>query len=275
MTNTSPAEQPKVTSPAEQPKVSESVRSLAADDVFSDGLLGCLEFIARHFDRSIPPGALVSGLPLADGKLTPRLFPRAAARAGLSARIVRRPLDKLNTLLLPCVLLLDGDEAIVLVALADNGDAQIIMPETGRGLVELSAEQLAERYSGYLILIKPEYKFELGNDDAVPAGKNWFWSAVTPLWPNYLQVMVAAALINVLALASPLFIMNVYDRVLPNKAIPTLWVLAIGIGIAIIFDFILKMQRNALIGNAGRRADNILASRCSESGFKPAAHEDR
>ena len=84
---------------------------------------------------------------------------------------------------------------------------------------------------------------------------------MTPLWPNYLQVMVAAALINVLALASPLFIMNVYDRVLPNKAIPTLWVLAIGIGLAIIFDFILKMQRNALIGNAGRRADNILASR--------------
>ncbi len=249
------------THPSAQSTESESVRSLAADDVYSDGLLGCLEFIARHFDRSIPPGALVSGLPLADGKLTPRLFPRAAARAGLSARIVRRPLEKLNLLLLPCVLLLDDNEAVVLVELSDSGDAQIVMPDTGFGLAELSAEQLAERYSGYLILLKPEYKFELGNHDAAPAGKNWFWSAVTPLWPNYLQVLIAAALINILALASPLFIMNVYDRVLPNKAIPTLWVLAIGIGIAIGFDFILKMQRNALIGNAGRRADIILASR--------------
>jgi ATP-binding cassette subfamily C protein LapB len=249
------------TSAAEHSSKSESVRALAADDVFSDGLLGCLEFIARNFDRSIPPGALLAGLPLADGKLTPRLFPRAAARAGLSARIVRRPLENLNTLLLPSVLLLDNDEAVVLVALSDNGDAKVIMPDTGHGLAELSAEQLAERYSGYLILVKPEYKFELGNADAAPEGKNWFWSAVTPLWPNYLQILIAAALINVLALASPLFIMNVYDRVLPNKAISTLWVLAIGIGIAITFDFILKMQRNALIGNAGRRADNILASR--------------
>ncbi|MFQ5626308.1 MAG: type I secretion system permease/ATPase, partial [Methyloligellaceae bacterium] len=85
--------------------------------------------------------------------------------------------------------------------------------------------------------------------------------AVTPLWPAYLQVLVAAALINILALAAPLFIMNVYDRVLPNKAIPTLWVLAIGVILAILFDFILKMLRNGLIGNAGRRADVLLASR--------------
>lgn len=239
----------------------ESFRGLAADDDFSDGLLGCLEIIARHFDKSIPPGALVSGLPLVDGKLTPRLFPRAAARASLSARIARRPIEKLNSLLMPCILLLEDDEAVVLVDRAENGDVQVVMPETGRGIAELSAEQLAERYSGYLILLKPEYQFELGDEPAAPEGKNWFWSAVTPLWPNYLQILIAAALINVLALASPLFIMNVYDRVLPNKAIPTLWVLAIGIAIAITFDFILKMQRNALIGNAGRRADVILASR--------------
>jgi len=247
---------------AEQPKQSDSVRGLAADEVFADGLLGCLAFIARHFDRSIPPGALVSGLPLEEGKLTPKLFSRAAARAGLSARVVRRPLDKISSLLLPAVLLLDGDETVVLVELAKNGDAQVVMPETGRGIASMDAEALAQRYSGYTILVKPEYQFERADhDSAKPSGKDWFWSAVTPLWPNYLQVLIAAALINILALASPLFIMNVYDRVLPNKAIATLWVLAIGIAIAISFDFILKMLRSYLIGNAGRRADVLLASR--------------
>ncbi len=250
------------TLPAKQPKQSQSVSSLAADDVFSDGLLGCLEFITRHFDRSIPPGALVSGLPLEEGKLTPRLFPRAAARAGLSAKVVRRSLEKISSLLLPAVLILDGDETVVLVELEKNGDARVIVPETGRGLAQMDAEQLAQRYSGYIILVKPEYQFESADaDGSKSSGENWFWSAVTPLWPNYLQVLIAAALINILALASPLFIMNVYDRVLPNKAIPTLWVLAIGIAIAISFDFILKMLRNSLIGNAGRRADIILASR--------------
>ena len=247
---------------AEQPKQPHAVRGLSADDVFSDGLLGCLVFISHHFDRSIPPGALVSGLPLEEGKLTPKLFSRAASRAGLSARVVRRPLNKISSLLVPAVLLLDDNEAVVLVELAKNGDAQIIMPETGRGMVSIDAETLAQRFSGYVILVKPEYQFEKADDDSSKSsGKNWFWSAVTPLWPNYLQVLIAAALINVLALASPLFIMNVYDRVLPNKAIPTLWVLAIGIAIAISFDFILKMLRNSLIGNAGRRADIILASR--------------
>ena len=76
-----------------------------------------------------------------------------------------------------------------------------------------------------------------------------------------MQVFLAAALINILVIAAPLFIMNVYDRVLPNKAIATLWVLAIGMGGVVIFDFILKTTRHAILGNAGRRADVILASR--------------
>lgn len=240
----------------------DSAENLAADEVFADDLLGCLNFVARHFDRSIPASALVSGLPLEDGKLTPRLFPRAAARAGLSARVVRRAVDKLDSLLLPAVLLLQDNKAVVVVELLKDGSAKVVMPDTGRGFVELSAEQLSENYSGYVILLKPEYQFDSSHDTSNKVtGENWFWSAVTPLWPSYLQILLAAALINTLALASPLFIMNVYDRVLPNKAIPTLWVLAIGIGLAICFDFLLKMMRNALIGNAGRRADILLASR--------------
>ena len=248
--------------PAVDIEQSESAQSLAAEDVHGDSLLGCLEFITRHFDRSIPPSALVSGLPLTDGLLTPRLFPRAAARAGLSARIVRRPLDKLSPLFLPAILLLESNEAIVLIELDDSDTAKVVVPETGRGVAEMKVSELAERYSGYVILLKPEYQFQQNESDAdKPTGEDWFWSAVKPLWPNYLQILIAAALINVLALAAPLFIMNVYDRVLPNKAISTLWVLAIGISLAILFDFILKMLRNALIGNAGRRADILLASR--------------
>lgn len=235
---------------------------MAADEVFADHLLGCLNFIARHFDRSVPPGALISGLPLENGMLTPRLFPRAAARAGLSARLMRRNIDEIDRLLLPAVLLMRGNEAVVLVEQLENGAARVVMPDTGRGYVELSKEELAERFVGYVILVKPEYRFANANETSNKlSSKNWFWSAVTPLWPSYAQVLVAAALVNVLALASPLFIMNVYDRVLPNKAIPTLWVLAIGIALAICFDFLLKMMRNSLIGNAGRRADILLASR--------------
>ena len=248
--------------PDTNPRSGKVAPDIAADHVFSDSLLGCLEFVAAHYDRSVQPGALVSGLPLVDGRLTPGLFSRAAARAGLSARIVRRPVEQLSALLLPAVLLLDDNEAVVLIREPDKGVAQVIVPETGRGVVTVDASELAGSYSGYAILLKPEYQFDQ-DDDGKNANldRNWFWSAITPLWPTYLQVLVAAALINILALATPLFIMNVYDRVLPNTALSTLWVLAIGVILAIGFDFTLKMLRNSLIGNAGRRADVLLASR--------------
>ncbi len=235
---------------------------LSADHVFSDELLGCLEFVCAYHNRSVQPGVLVSGLPLVEGRLTPRLFSRAAARAGLSARIVRRPIEQLSSLLLPAVLLLDDNEAVVLTQELDDGSAQVVVPETGSGVVKVDTADLAQSYSGYAILVKPEYQYELGRDEGQAySAKDWFWNAVTPLWPTYVQVLIAAALINILALATPLFIMNVYDRVLPNKALSTLWVLAIGVILAISFDFILKTLRNHLIGNAGRRADVLLASR--------------
>ncbi|MGI9385154.1 MAG: type I secretion system permease/ATPase [Methyloligellaceae bacterium] len=242
--------------------VSAATVDIAADDAFADPLRDCLENIARHYGRSIPKTALVSGLPLVDGRLTPRLFPRAAARAGLSARVVRRPLAKLLPVLLPAILILDDELAVILAELKPGGIARIIMPDTGSGVVEVKVDQLEAKFSGYAILVKPEYEFgETGTASAGGSRKNWFWSAVTPLWPTYLQILVAAAIVNLLALASPLFIMNVYDRVLPNKTMSTLWVLAIGMGVAIGFDFILKTLRHNLIGNAGRRADVLLAGR--------------
>lgn len=235
---------------------------IAADEAFADPLLGCLEAVARHYDRGIAREALVAGLPLDGGRLTPRLFPRAAARAALSARVVRRPLGKLTKMLLPAIVLLNDDSACVLLATDASGEAQVLVPETGFGVEKTALADLEERHTGYVILLKPEFRFgDQDNFHAPEAGGHWFWAAVKPLWPTYLQVVAAAALVNVLAIASPLFIMNVYDRVLPNKAISTLWVLVIGVGLAILFDLILKTLRVALIGNAGRRADVLLASR--------------
>jgi ATP-binding cassette, subfamily C, bacterial LapB len=124
---------------------------------------------------------------------------------------------------------------------------------------------LEAAYTGKAILVKPRANpAQLDGQRAAAAKGHWFWGVIRLLWPTYAQVIVAAALINILALASPLFIMNVYDRVLPNKAIPTLWVLALGIGLAILFDLVLRSLRGRLIDGAGRRADVVLASRIFE-----------
>ena len=258
------------TLPAESPADSDVPREISAEDTLIDPLLGCLESVSRFYDRAIPRQALVAGLPLVEGRLTPRLFSRAAARAGLSAKVVRRPLAKLSKILLPAILIQKDDTAVVLAGLSKSGhEAQVILPETGHGTDQVPLKDLEENYSGYAILVKPEYRFgEQAAAAEPPEGSHWFWSAVKPLWPTYAQVMIAASVVNLLALAAPLFVMNVYDRVLPNKAISTLWVLAIGMGLAISFDFILRTLRNVLVGNAGRRADVLLAGRILEHVLK-------
>ncbi len=253
--------------PKAEPDGKEPVPPFAVDAALApaqDPLLDCLDHVARHYGKAISRSVFTAGLPLAEGVLTPQLFPDAAARAGLSAKIAKRNLSQLTSLLLPAVLLLKSGQPVVLRALTKR-NATIVVPETGGGQSTIPLRELNKEYSGYAILAKPE--FEMRGEQSETRrnrSKSWFWGSVAPLWPSYMQVFVAAAFVNVLGLAAPLFIMNVYDRVLPNKALTTLWVLAVGMGAAILFDFVFKSLRNSLIGNAGRRADVILASNIFE-----------
>lgn len=238
-----------------------------------DPLLGSLVALARLLERPTSAEALVAGLPLADGRLTPELLPRAAARAGLSARLVRRPLARIEPLLLPCILLLEGRQACVLLRL-DGESALVALPETGLGGVMLPRRELEARYAGHACFARPDAS-GLGAA-ATPEGAHrghWFWGTVLRQWPVYAEVALAAALINLLALASPLFVMNVYDRVVPNNALETLWVLAVGVLVAFGFDFLLRALRGYFVDVAGRAADMRLASAVFEQvmGLKLAA----
>lgn len=225
-----------------------------------DPLLGCLVALAHLLERPASGQALTAGLPLADGRLTPELFPRAAARAGLSARLLRRPLDAIDPLTLPCVLLLENRQACLLVGLA-GGVASIVLPETGHGGVDLPVADLERRYSGYALFAAAEISYDgRGRDIELERRGHWFWGVLLRQWPVYAEVALAAVLINCFALASPLFIMNVYDRVVPNNAVETLWVLAAGAVIVFGFDFLLKTLRGYFVDTAGRVADIRLAS---------------
>jgi ATP-binding cassette, subfamily C, bacterial LapB len=230
----------------------------------SDPLLGCLLAVAAYYDRPALPDMLTAGLPLPGGRLTPMLLIRAAERIGYTARLVQRSLKRLNPLTLPAVLLLHDGDACLVMKLVPGSQAEIYHPSIdSRTTVEW--KDLEAAYTGRAILVKP--RVDLGQADgqhADAASGHWFWGVIRILWPTYLQVIMAAALVNVLALAAPLFIMNVYDRVLPNKALPTLWVLVAGMALAISFDFLLRSLRGWMIDAAGRRADVLLASRIFE-----------
>ena len=93
---------------------------------------------------------------------------------------------------------------------------------------------------------------------------HWFWSVVKAFWSNYSHVAIAALIINMLALAYPLFIMNVYDRVVPNGAIPSLVALSIGLAIAVAFDFLLRTVRSRIIDMTGKTIDVALSAKIFE-----------
>src|SRR4030095_4106170 len=83
----------------------------------------------------------------------------------------------------------------------------------------------------------------------------WLWQEVWKVPREFWPVLLAALIVNLLALAVPLFTMNVYDRVIPNKAVRTLWVLALGVFLALGWDFILRIARSQLVDEIGRRLD--------------------
>ncbi len=93
---------------------------------------------------------------------------------------------------------------------------------------------------------------------------HWFWSVAKKFWENYSHVAIAAFIVNMLALAAPIFTMNVYDRVVPNGAIPSLVALAIGMVIAIVFDFVLRMVRSRIVDVTGKKIDVVLAAKIFE-----------
>lgn len=231
------------------------------DLLHRDPLLDCLVELTRIHGRPSTRAALVAGLPLPAEGLTPSLFARAAAHAGFSAKVVRRDLEKIDTALFPVILLLKNNEACLLQKWAEDGSAQLLLPDSGQGAVSLSHEELLSRYSGVAIFSSPHFRFDQRTPPLVKVPqKHWFWGAVLEQKPIFKDVLAAALLINLFALAMPLFTMNVYDRVVPNFAIETLWVFAGGITIVILLDYVVRLLRGHFISLVSNRIDLKLSA---------------
>ena len=220
--------------------------------IVRDPLLEALVAMTRLHHQPHSAESLTAGLPLEDGRLTTPLFIRAAASVGFNASYVQRQLTDITPLILPVVLEMKGDQAAILVE--RNGDvATVLFLDEQEKTHEIEITSLEERYAGNCYLLKPGMAVE-------GISKDWFWSTIRKSRGLYAEVLVASLLINLFALVTPLFIMNVYDRVVPNHAIETLWVLASGIAIVFIFDLIMKSLRGYFIDAASKRADITLSA---------------
>jgi ATP-binding cassette subfamily C protein LapB len=230
-----------------------------------DPVLDCLTYLAREADRPSSPVLLRAGLALADdGTLPFHQIEPALDQVGMRAQPVTRRLKGWPESKLPAVIELTDERAAVLLETRD-GDGLVYAP----GLAEpnwIKLEELEPAYTGRAVVVETDPTREREGERPWDKAKrtHWFWSEVWKVHKEFRPVLLAALIVNLLAFAMPLFTMNVYDRVIPNKAISTLWVLALGVILALGFDFVLRIARARVIDEVSRKLDAKLSQKLFE-----------
>ena len=242
-----------------------AVNRLREDLIHPDPLLDCLLEVCRVHGIAASRASLAAGLPLVDGRVSLALAERAAARAGMAARLQRIALARIDAAALPAIALLEGERACVLMGRRADGAWDVLLPECGSGAVVLGDAELAARYGGVTLFVRPQLRFDERTPEVRPtAAGHWFWSALLSQRKVYRDVLWAALLINLFAIAFPFFSMNVYDRVVPNRAMETLWALAIGVALVISADLLMRSLRSHFVDEASARIDVRISATLME-----------
>jgi ATP-binding cassette subfamily C protein LapB len=230
-----------------------------------DPVLDCLTYLAREADRPSSPVLLRAGLALSDdGTLPFHQIEPALEQVGMRAETISRKLRGWPKGKLPAVLELADNRAVVLVEMRD-ADALVYAPGAAEPMW-VKASEIGPAYTGRAVIVETDPTREREGERPWDKAKrsHWFWSEVWKVRGEFWPVLLAALIVNLLAFAMPLFTMNVYDRVIPNKAISTLWVLALGVILALAFDFTLRVARARLIDEVGRSLDAKLSQKLFE-----------
>lgn len=229
-------------------------------------LLDCLVIYTKLNRHPYSKDSLIAGLPIDPNNISPEIFKRAAQRANIEASFKERKLGEISNLVLPCILTLSNNQACILEAIdLENNTAKIILPDAPQGAKEVSLEKLETDYLGFAIYLTTKRFSEQKTENLMGFQEgHWFWGTLWSSKSVYRDVLIASIVINLFVLANPLFVMNVYDRIVPNNAVESLWVLAIGVSVVYMFDIILKYLRSYFLEIAGKKSDVIMSGKLFE-----------
>jgi len=249
----------------------EAPLRLREDLIHPDPLLDCLVELCRLNGQAASRASLSAGLPLGQsgkGRLTLELAERAASRAGMATKLQRLSLPRIDAAALPAILILKDNQACVLLGWDDGADgklARVLLPETGQGSIVLPAAELNRRYAGVVLFVRPHFRFDARTPEVRSVRqRHWFWGAVLEQRIVYRDVLWAALLVNIFALVFPMFSMNVYDRVVPNNAVETLWALSIGVVLIMCGDLFMRLLRSHFVDEASARIDVQISATLME-----------
>ncbi len=233
-----------------------------------DNLLESLVLYTKLFHKPFSKEALLSGLPIdAQQGLfsinnSKSLFSRVAGRAGLKSSIIQKDIASMLELHLPMILLLSNNNVCILEEFNEDKTQAKIIYSAKEALQEwVNIDNLEKEYLGFAFLLKKEFEYSEKNSKILKIKiKHWFWDTLKLSTGIYKDVIFGSLLINLFILATPLFTMNVYDRVIPNNAQETLMVFTIGIVFVYILSFFLKFTRSYMLEIAAKKSDIIMSS---------------
>lgn len=237
--------------------------SHSQDKPSAGSLMGCLEIICSYHRIPFSKIKVLAGLPLKNNELSPSSLEKACLKLGMKCRFVKRDIEKINPALLPAILINKEQQSVVLLDIElESKTVKVIYPEEVSIVDEIKLDELKELHTGFVAFIRPTFKTEHNHSiQNVNTEKHWFWDVILSTTTLYKDILIASFFISVLSVAIPLFVMNVYDRVVPNAATETLWVLSVGVFIALFFEIVLKMMRYYFVELAASRIDVTVSSK--------------
>lgn len=212
------------------------------EDANGNNLRNCFKLICTYYniklhDSLIPPRSE-----------TPSYIARLAIKLGFDSTINRKTLSQITEISLPLILITKNNGAIVLKAILGDDNFEIIGANGPNKLKRVSKQYLEDLYTGFCIEFVKKYSFDKRALELILEKKpSWLSKTMQQYKKIYMQIGVATLMINIFAMIYPLFTMNVYDRVIPNNSIYTLWALTLGVILIYIFDFIMKVLRTVFI----------------------------
>ena len=222
-----------------------------------------LEALCVALGRDGATGELTTSLPAYDGALPPSFVPEALSRAGLMAHWQAMPVERLAPTDLPALLRWNAGGALVLHSLLANGQA-VVQDAQGHHAVPLAA--LAALVEGEVLMAgpaDPEQMAREGEDsDLIRRNPRlWLVGAFLGEKGRFSQLVLTGVLLNITALAIPFYMRAVYDRVVPNLAMESLWALSAGVCIALVFELVLRHVKSGFVESVGLRVGQAVQHR--------------
>ncbi|WP_296002924.1 peptidase domain-containing ABC transporter [Rugamonas sp.] len=234
-------------------------------DKFPHTAIQCLTAIAQHHGLQINPERLIDDYALAAAEPGNDLLLRIAADIGLKAKSDRLTWSRLLAQggVFPLMARLDDGNMVIVVGINSGADGEsqiaLLNPIAENAAVVMATRaEFGARWSGEVLFVKRQHRL---TDPNQPFGLRWFIPEILKQKAAFRDIFIAAIAMQILALASPIFFQLVIDKVLTHQSVTTLWVLAVGIVMALVFDAVFGFLRQTLTLAAGNKIDMRLTRR--------------